>query len=77
MDIVKIFASALTIGGMLLLIYTCFIFMRGDNAGMTAGGLIAPVILGSIFFGAGLFLFKYMVTGTRSSSNYRRNNPEN
>lgn len=75
MDIVKIFATALTLCGMFLLIFTCFAFMKGGGAllGIPVDtiGLFAPFILGIIFFGAGLFLFRFLVSSTKSTSRSR------
>lgn len=66
MNIVKVFASILTVAGMLLLIYACLAIMGSINTNGNPWGVIAPVILGAIFFGGGLFLFRYLVSGGRA-----------
>lgn len=61
MNIVKVFAALLTVAGMLLLIYACFAIM--GNTVINKWNILAPFTLGAIFFGGGLYLFKYLVSG--------------
>ncbi|OWY24470.1 hypothetical protein C7N43_05830 [Sphingobacteriales bacterium UPWRP_1] len=63
MNIVKIFAAILTVAGMLLLIYACFAIMNGTVENKVT--ILAPFTLGAIFFGGGLYLFRYLVSGGR------------
>jgi len=48
---------------MLLLIYACFAIMNGTVENKVT--ILAPFTLGAIFFGGGLYLFRYLVSGGR------------
>ena len=68
MDIVKVFATVLTLAGMCLLIFVCFAVMQGGTGSLLGvnvqkWGILAPFTLGMIFFVAGLMLFKSIVSG--------------
>ncbi|QQS28067.1 MAG: hypothetical protein IPM47_14480 [Sphingobacteriales bacterium] len=64
MNVLKIFAVLLTVAGMLLLIYACLAFMGNVNVNGSKLSIMAPTLLGMIFFGGGLYLFRYLVTGS-------------
>ncbi len=64
MNILKIFAVLLTVAGMLLLIYACLAVMGSVNVNGGKLSVLAPTTLGIIFFGGGLYLFRYLVLGT-------------
>ncbi len=70
MDIVKIFASVLTGVGMLLMIFACMAFLQGSGSllgiSIDKWGTLAPFLLGTVFFAAGIYLLRYMLTGGRS-----------
>ena len=65
MNIVKVFASILLIAGMALLVFSCLAFMQGTGSlfGIDVNrlGVMAPTLLGIMFFAGGLFLFKFMM----------------
>lgn len=65
MDIVKVFATILTLAGMALLIFACFAVMKGSGTLLGVQvekmGFLAPTILGGIFFAGGLYLFRYLM----------------
>ncbi len=59
MNTLKIFAVLLTVAGMFLLIYACLAFMGTVNMEGSQFTVIAPTILGVVFFVGGLSLFRY------------------
>ncbi|MBK9457953.1 MAG: hypothetical protein KA783_04730 [Chitinophagales bacterium] len=71
MDIVKIFATILTLSGMLLLIFACLAFMQGQGRLLGVditqrGYTLLPFLLGVIFFGGGIYLFKGLTGSSRN-----------
>lgn len=71
MDIVKIFATILTLSGMVLLIFACLAFMQGEGRLLGVditqrGYTLLPFLLGVIFFGGGIYLFKGLTGSNRS-----------
>lgn len=70
MDMVKIFAGILTGAGMLLMIFACLAFLQGSGklfgVGIDKWGALAPFLLGSLLFAAGVYLLRYLLTGGRS-----------
>ena len=69
MDMVKLFAGILTGVGMLLMIFACLAFLQGSGSllgiSIDKWGALAPFLLGSVFFVAGVYLLRYMLTGGR------------
>lgn len=67
MDIVKIFAGILTGAGMLLMIFACLAFLQGTGTlfgvGIDKWGSLAPFLLGTLFFVAGVYLLRFLIAG--------------
>lgn len=66
MDIVKVFATILTLAGMVLLIFACLAFMQGNGTLLGVditqrGYTLLPFLLGIIFFSGGIYLFRGLV----------------
>ena len=69
MDIVKVFAIVLTISGMVLLTFACLAFVQGSGSLLGVdiaqrGYTVVPFLLGMIFFLAGIYLFKNLLSGS-------------
>ncbi len=66
---VKLFAGILTGVGMLLMIFACLAFLQGSGTllgiSIDKWGSLAPFLLGTVFFAAGVYLLRYMLTGGR------------
>lgn len=60
MDLKKIFGSLLTIGGIFLLLFSGYIFLKGGGiffeTEISTFGAIVPFIVGAIFLGSGIRL---------------------
>ncbi|CAN5629414.1 hypothetical protein BH23BAC1_BH23BAC1_42240 [soil metagenome] len=60
MDLKKIFGAILTIGGIALLLFSAFAFLREGSeffgTEVTKWGAIVPFIVGAIFLGSGIRL---------------------
>jgi hypothetical protein len=60
MDLKKIFGAILTLGGIALLLFSAFAFLKGGSellgTEVTTIGAIVPFIVGAIFLGSGIRL---------------------
>ncbi len=66
MNLVKTFATILTLAGMGLLIFACLGVMKIVDLPTSQWGALAPFVLGIIFFFGGLTLFRYLLPGNRN-----------